>query len=33
MTGDKDSVEVNARRYAWPERPVVVICVDGSEPD
>jgi len=24
---------VNGRTYAWPKQPVVVICVDGSEPD
>ena len=24
---------VNGRRYAWPVDPVVVICVDGCEPD
>jgi phosphonoacetate hydrolase len=24
---------VNGRSYAWPKQPVVVICVDGSEPD
>jgi phosphonoacetate hydrolase len=27
-----DSVSVNGRSYAWPTRPTVVICVDGSEP-
>jgi phosphonoacetate hydrolase len=26
-------VSVNGRRYAWPDRPLVVVCVDGSEPD
>jgi phosphonoacetate hydrolase len=26
-------VTVNGRRYAWPDRPLVVVCVDGSEPD
>ena len=26
-------VTVNGRRYAWPDRPLVVICIDGSEPD
>ena len=26
------SVFVNGRSYAWPERPVVAICIDGSEP-
>src|SRR5215475_12365329 len=24
---------INGRSYAWPKQPVVVICVDGSEPD
>ena len=24
---------VNGRRYRWPGRPVVVVCIDGSEPD
>ncbi len=27
------TVEVNGRSYRRPERPVVVICVDGCEPD
>ncbi len=27
------SVTVNGRTYAWPKQPVVVICIDGSEPD
>jgi phosphonoacetate hydrolase len=26
-------IEVNGRRYRWPERPLVVVCVDGCEPD
>ena len=26
-------VEVNGRSYAWPTRPLVVVCIDGSEPD
>lgn len=26
-------VEVNGRRYAWPKQPLVVVCIDGSEPD
>ncbi len=25
-------LEVNGRRYAWPVRPLVVVCIDGSEP-
>jgi len=26
------SIVVNKRTYRWPDRPLVVICVDGSEP-
>ncbi len=26
------SIEVNGRRYGWPEFPTVVVCIDGSEP-
>jgi phosphonoacetate hydrolase len=26
-------VTVNGRAYRWPERPLVVVCVDGCEPD
>ena len=25
-------IEVNARHYNWPDRPLVVVCIDGSEP-
>ncbi len=28
----KDNVTVNGRTYAWPKQPVVVVCIDGSEP-
>jgi phosphonoacetate hydrolase len=28
----KPEISVNGRRYAWPRRPLVVICIDGSEP-
>src|SRR3546814_8919253 len=27
------TVTVNGRRYAFPQAPVVVVCIDGSEPD
>ncbi len=27
-----DSIQVNGRDYAWPAQPVVVLCIDGSEP-
>ena len=33
MSPRPEAVSVNGRRYAWPERPLVVVCVDGSEPD
>ncbi len=26
-------VSVNGRRYRWPQQPLVVVCIDGSEPD
>jgi len=26
-------IEVNGRQYTWPSRPLVVICIDGCEPD
>ena len=27
------NVEVNGRSYRWPQQPLVVVCVDGCEPD
>ena len=27
------SVTVNHREYQWPSSPVVIVCIDGSEPD
>jgi phosphonoacetate hydrolase len=27
------SLDVNGRTYRWPQRPLVVVCVDGCEPD
>ena len=33
MSPTAKSVIVNGRSYAWPKWPVVVVCVDGSEPD
>lgn len=32
MSAEKTPVHVNGRSYAWPEKPVVVVCIDGSEP-
>lgn len=33
MTSEHLPVDVNGRGYRWPRRPVVVVCVDGSEAD
>ena len=33
MNSQKASVSVNGRDYQWPSKPVVVVCIDGSEPD
>lgn len=33
MTDTLETVSVNSRDYAWPKQPVVVVCIDGSEPD
>jgi phosphonoacetate hydrolase len=32
MAKQKQPIEVNGRRYNWPDRPLVVVCIDGSEP-
>jgi phosphonoacetate hydrolase len=29
---EREPIEVNGRRYRWPDRPLVVVCIDGSEP-
>jgi len=33
MKAGVESVEANGRRYARPTAPVVVLCIDGCEPD
>jgi len=33
MNSSKPVVSVNGREYQWPDKPVVVVCIDGSEPD
>jgi phosphonoacetate hydrolase len=33
MSKNGRKIEVNGRDYHWPERPLVVVCIDGSEPD
>ncbi len=32
MADAERQVEVNGRTYQWPRQPVVVVCMDGSEP-
>jgi phosphonoacetate hydrolase len=31
--GARSAISVNGRSYAWSDRPLVVVCIDGSEPD
>jgi phosphonoacetate hydrolase len=31
-TNEKPKVLVNGRQYAWPRKPVVVVCIDGGDP-
>ena len=33
MTEQQKTVTVNNRTYKWPNRPVVAVCVDGSQPE
>ena len=33
MSKRAEAVEVNGRSYRWPAAPLVVVCVDGCEPD
>jgi phosphonoacetate hydrolase len=33
MSSEKPNINVNGRDYRWPAKPVVVVCIDGSEPD
>ena len=33
MNQEHKTISVNGRDYRWPDRPVVVVCIDGSEPD
>jgi phosphonoacetate hydrolase len=32
MAKSREPIEVNGRRYRWPDRALVVVCIDGSEP-
>ena len=33
MSDDRAASPSTAARYRWPDRPLVVVCVDGCEPD
>ena len=33
MTAHPASVTANGKSYRWPSAPLVVVCIDGSEPD
>ncbi len=33
MSTQKPNININGRDYRWPSKPVVVVCIDGSEPD
>ena len=33
MSASRVPIQVNGRSYTWPDRPLVVVCVDGCEPD
>ena len=32
MADDARTLDINGRTYQWPRQPVVVVCMDGSEP-
>jgi phosphonoacetate hydrolase len=33
MNSQKPAISVNGRDYRWPDKPRVIVCIDGSEPD
>ena len=33
MDSSSRQISVNDRTYQWPKQPVVIVCIDGSEPD
>ena len=28
-----EKIKLNEVEYAWPKRPVVVVCIDGGDPE
>ena len=33
MPSANTTINVNNRDYTWPKQPIVIVCIDGSEPD
>ena len=29
----KEQIEINGIEYNWPKKPVVVVCIDGGDPE
>ena len=29
----KEIIQLNEIEYAWPKKPVVVVCIDGGDPE
>ena len=29
----KENIQHNGVNYKWPEKPVVVVCIDGGDPE
>ena len=29
----KEQIEINGIEYNWPRKPVVVVCIDGGDPE
>ena len=32
MASEKPRIDVNGTAYRWPQKPVVVVCIDGGDP-
>ena len=30
---DKEKIKLNGVEYVWPKRPVIVVCIDGGDPE
>ena len=29
----KEKIKLNGMAYKWPDKPVVVVCIDGGDPE